>query len=208
MSIDRSCREPRAQGTGDRDQPRRQGRQGRPAVLVHGARRDRRRGRPGRRRLREGARGSARDLEGGRRREEEPVLRAEARHDDHARDPRRVRRRQGVPPSGERGHRRHRRRRRASRARARRDPRRPGQEPRHDEPDQHGEGHGRRPQAAAPARGRRPRPRQDDQRGAARTPRRVPRTTRRAARLEAAATETCGRGSRRGAEPSGEEASA
>ena len=52
----RSSRVARAQGARDRDQPRRQGRQGRPAVLVHRARRDRRRGRPRRGRLREGAR--------------------------------------------------------------------------------------------------------------------------------------------------------
>ena len=87
LSSCRSRRVARAEGARDRDQPRRQGRQGRPAVLVHRARRDRRRGRPRRRRLREGARGSARDLEGRRRREEEPLHRAEARHDDHARDP-------------------------------------------------------------------------------------------------------------------------
>ena len=71
--------EPRAQGARGRDQPRREGRQGRPALLVHRARRDRRRARPGRRRLRQGARGPARDLEGGRRREEEHVHGAEAR---------------------------------------------------------------------------------------------------------------------------------
>ena len=69
----------RAQGARRRDQPRRQGRQGRPAVLVHGARRRRRRGRPRRRRLRQGARGSARDHEGRRGREEEPLHGAEAR---------------------------------------------------------------------------------------------------------------------------------
>ena len=47
-------------------------------------------------------------------------------------------------------------RRGARRARARRDPRRARQEPRHDEPDQHGEGNGRRPQAPASSGGRRP----------------------------------------------------
>ena len=56
---------------------------------------------------------------------------------------------------GERGNRRDRRRRRPRRARARRDPRRAREEPRHDEPDQHGAGDGRRPQAPAPSRGRR-----------------------------------------------------
>ena len=89
MNVDVECspaRRPRAQGARGRDQPRRQGRQGRPAVLVHRAGRDRRRGRPRRRRLRQGPRGPARDLEGRRRREEEPVHRPEARHDDHPRD--------------------------------------------------------------------------------------------------------------------------
>ena len=41
------------------------------------------------------------------------------------------------------------------------------EEPRHDEPDQHGEGDRRRAQAPAPARGRGPQPRQDDHGGAA-----------------------------------------
>ena len=70
-------------------------------------------------------------------------------------------------PPGLRGYRRHRRRRRPRRARARRRPQRAREEPRHDEPDQHGEGDGRRAEGAAPARGRRADPRQADQRGAA-----------------------------------------
>ena len=137
-------RDPRAEGAGDRDQPRRQGRQGRPAVLVHGARRHRRRGRSRRPRVREGARGAARDLEGGRGREEEPLPRPEARADDHARDHRPVRRRAGRPASRERGNGRHRRRRRARGARARRHPRRPREEPRDDDADQHDARDGRR----------------------------------------------------------------
>ena len=90
------------------------------ALLVHRAGRDRRRGRPRRRRLRQGARGAARDLEGRRRREEEPLHRAQARHHRHPRDPRCVRRRARLHPAGLGGNRRHRRRRRARGARARR----------------------------------------------------------------------------------------
>ena len=70
-------------------------------------------------------------------------------------------------PPGVRRYRRHRRRRRARRARARRRAQRAREEPRHDEPDQHGEGDDRRAQGAAPSRGRREDPRQADQRGAA-----------------------------------------
>ena len=92
--------------------------------------------------------------------------------DDHARDHGRVRRGAGRPSPGERGDRRDRGRRRPRRARARRDPRRAREEPRHDEPDQHGEGDGRRPQAAAPARGRRPRARQVDRATCCPAPRR------------------------------------
>ena len=73
------------------DQPRRQGRQGRPALLVHGARGRRRRGRPGRHRLRQGQRGPGRHLQGGRGREEGHVQGAEAPQHGPARDPRRVR---------------------------------------------------------------------------------------------------------------------
>ena len=67
---------------------------------------------------------------------------------------------------------RHRRRRRPRRARARRDPRRALEEPRHDQPDQHGEGDRRRPEAAPSARGRRACPRQVDRRRAAAAARR------------------------------------
>ena len=106
---DPSERVPRAQGAGHRDQPSRQGRQGRQAVLVHRARRHRRRGGSRRPRLRKGARGPARDLEGRRGREEEPLHRAEARPDDHARDRGPVRRCARRSAPGERGHRRDRR---------------------------------------------------------------------------------------------------
>ena len=86
--IDRSVSPVRARppGARRRDQPRRQGRQGRPALLVHGARRRRRREGRRRRRLRQGQRGPARDPEGRRAREEEPVPRAQARLDDHPPD--------------------------------------------------------------------------------------------------------------------------
>ena len=53
---------------------------------------------------------------------------------------RRVRRCARAAAPRERGNRRHRRRRRPRRPRARRHPRHPREEPRHDEPDQHGEG--------------------------------------------------------------------
>ena len=86
-----TSRRARAEGAGRRDQPRRQGRQGRPQVLVHRPGRDRGRGRSGRRGLRKGSRGAAGDLEGGRRREEEPLRRAQGRVDDHARGLGRVR---------------------------------------------------------------------------------------------------------------------
>ena len=72
-----------------------------------------------------------------------------------------IRRGARPPAPGERGHRRDRRRRRARGARARRDPRHPREEPRHDEPDQHGEGDRGRAATAAPPRGRRADPRQD-----------------------------------------------
>ena len=66
-------------GARRRDQPRRQGRQGRPALLVHrpgrGGRRTRRRGR----RLRQGQRGAAGDPEGRRAGQEGPLPRAQAR---------------------------------------------------------------------------------------------------------------------------------
>ena len=54
-------------------QPRRQGRQGRPALLVLGARRRRRSARPRRRRPRQGQRGARGDPQGHRAGEEEPV---------------------------------------------------------------------------------------------------------------------------------------
>ena len=89
-ALDRSVSavRPRPAGARRRDQPRRQGRQGRPALLVHRARRRRRRERRRRRRLRQGQRGPARDPEGRRAREEEPLPRAQARLDDHAPDDR------------------------------------------------------------------------------------------------------------------------
>ena len=59
-----------------------------------------------------------------------------------------LRRGAGAPAPGQRGNRRHRRRRRARGARARRHPRRAREEPRHDEPDQHAQGDGRRPASA------------------------------------------------------------
>ena len=78
---------PRPAGARDRDQPRRQGRQGRPALLVHRARRRRRREGRRRDRLRQGPRGPAGDPEGRRERpQEEPDPRAQVRPDDHPPD--------------------------------------------------------------------------------------------------------------------------
>ena len=75
MASDRSVSSAgtRPAGARRRDQPRRQGRQGRPPLLVHRARRRRRRARDRRRRLRQGQRGPGRDPEGRRARQEEPV---------------------------------------------------------------------------------------------------------------------------------------
>ena len=120
------------------DQPRSQGRQGRPALLVHGARRRRRRGRPGRHRLRQGQRGPGRHLQGGRGREEGHVQGAEAPQHRAARDARRVRRRPRAAEAREPRYRRDRRRRRARGAGARRHPRHPREVARHVEPDQPG----------------------------------------------------------------------
>ena len=64
-----------ARVAGHHHQPRRQGRQGRPSLLVHRARRDRRRQRPRRPRLRQGQGSAAGDPEGHRRGQEEPVRR-------------------------------------------------------------------------------------------------------------------------------------
>src|SRR4029079_2302122 len=62
----------RPAGAGHRDQPRRQGGQGRAPLLVHGPGGGGRRELRGRDRLREGARGAAGDPEGGRERPQEP----------------------------------------------------------------------------------------------------------------------------------------
>ena len=143
----------RPAGAGDRDQPRRQGGQGRPALLLHRAgRRRRRRGR-GRDRLRQGPRGAAGDPEGRRGRPQEPDPRAQIRADDHPQDHRPLRRRPRRPAPGQPRYRRDRRRRRPRRARARRRPRRAHQEHRHAEPDQPGQGDDGRADPPAPARG-------------------------------------------------------
>ena len=70
--------------TSDRDQPRRQGREGRPAVLVHRARGGRRRQRQRRPRLRQGQGGAGRDPKGHGRGQEEPLRGPARRLDDHA----------------------------------------------------------------------------------------------------------------------------
>ena len=80
----------------DQHQPRGQGGQGRPPVLVHRPRGGRRRHRPGRPRLRQGQGGAARHPEGHRGGEEEPLRGAARRHHHHPPDPRRARRRPGA----------------------------------------------------------------------------------------------------------------
>ena len=146
-------RRPGPPGARGRDQPRRQGRQGRPALLVHGARRRRRRTRSRRRRLRQGQRGAAGDPEGRRAGQEGPLPRAQARQHDHPSDDRHLRRRARAAEAGLARYRRDRRRWRARGARARGHPRHPLQEPRHAEPDQPRQGDRRRPARPAHARG-------------------------------------------------------
>ena len=119
------------------------------ALVVVGDERDSRR-----RRLRQGQRGPARDPEGRRAREEEPLPRAQARLDDHAPDDRHLRLRPRAAQAGLARYRRHRRRRRARGARARRHPRHPQQVAGLAEPDQPRQGDGRRPAGPAHARRR------------------------------------------------------
>ena len=76
-----------------RHQPSRQGRQGRPALLVHRARRGRRRQRQCRPRLRQGQGSPGRDPKGHGRGEEEPVRGPAGGLDDHAPGDGRARRR-------------------------------------------------------------------------------------------------------------------
>ena len=70
-------------GARGRDQPRRQGRQGRPALLVHRARGGRRREVAGRRRLRQGERGAASRSRRASSAPGRPLQGADARHHDH-----------------------------------------------------------------------------------------------------------------------------
>ena len=126
----------RPAGAGDRDQPRRQGGQGRPPVLVHRAGRRRRRGLRGRDRLRQGPRGPAGDPEGGRERAQEPDPDPEVRADASASHDRPLRLGPRRPAPGQPRYRRDRRWRRARGARARRGPRRAVEVDRHPEPDQ------------------------------------------------------------------------
>ena len=161
-----SSRRPGPPGARRRDQPRRQGRQGRPALLVHGARRRRRRTRSRRHRLRQGQRGPARDPEGRRARQEGSLPRSAARQHDHPSDDRDLRRRTRAAEARRPRYRRDRGRWSARGARARGDPRHPLQEPRDAEPDQPRQGHRRRPTRAAQARGGRQAARAHDQPGA------------------------------------------
>ena len=71
--ADRAHRGWPARVAGHHDQPRRQGRARWPSLLVHGARRDRRRQRPRRSRLRQGQGGAAGDPEGHRGSQAQPV---------------------------------------------------------------------------------------------------------------------------------------
>ena len=152
MAIDRtvSARRPRPAGAGGRDQPRRQGGQGRPALLVHRAGRRRRRGlassasataRPTRSRSRSRRPSSA----PGRTCSGSPSTAQTITH--------RVIGRFGsghvLLKPGLARYRRDRRRRRARGARARRDPRRAVEVARHPEPDQPRQGDHRR--ASSPA---------------------------------------------------------
>ena len=107
-----------------------------------------------RRRLRQGQRGPARDPEGRRAGQEEPLPRAQARRDDHPPDDRHLRLGPRLPQARLARYRRDRRRRRARGARARRDPRHPQQEPRLAEPDQPRQGDGRRARRACARRAR------------------------------------------------------
>ena len=112
-------------------------------------------------------RGAARDPEGRRARQEEPVPGAAARRDDHPPD----RPASSAPATsflkpGLARYRRHRRRRRARGARARRHPRHPLQVARLAEPDQPRQGDDRRPAGPPPARGDREAARPVGRRGA------------------------------------------
>ena len=98
-----------ARVAGDQHQPRRQGRQGRPALQLHRARRHRRRQRSRRLGLRQGQGSAARHPEGHRRSAQEPLQRRAGRLDDHPSGDRPRGRRSRADEAGRSRYRRHRR---------------------------------------------------------------------------------------------------
>ena len=145
-----------ARVTRDQHQPRRQGGQGRPSVLVHRARGDRRRQRPRRPGLRQGQGGAPRHPEGHRGGPQEPVQGSARRLDDRPPRHRRDRCGPGVHEARRSRYRRHRRWRRPRHPRGGRHPRRAVQVAGLVQPHQRGPGHHRRAQGPAAARTRWP----------------------------------------------------